>query len=93
MQLGRRMAINTVVQGSAADLIKTAMVQLHRRIRDEGRAMKMLLQIHDELVVEAPESQADEEAAVLVETMTGAMDLSVPLKVELARGGNWYDAK
>ncbi len=93
MQLGRRMAINTAVQGSAADLIKTAMVQLHRRIRAEDRPMKMLLQIHDELVVETPQSQADEEAAVLVETMTGAMDLSVPLKVELARGRNWYDAK
>ena len=91
--LGKRMAINTVVQGSAADLIKIAMVRLHRRIRDERRPLKMLLQIHDELVFEVPRDAADAEAKIVRDEMTRAMELSVPLKVELATGSNWFESK
>ncbi|MBI1336833.1 MAG: DNA polymerase I [Phycisphaera sp.] len=92
-QLGQRLAINTVVQGSAADLIKLAMVNLHRRIERESLPLKMLLQIHDELVLECPGSDADAMKAVVIEEMTGAMKLKVPLRVEAAAGSSWYDAK
>jgi len=91
--LGRRMAINTVVQGSAADLIKQAMVNLHRRIKGEQRSMKMLLQIHDELVFELPASAVEAEAEAIREEMAEAMDLTVPLKVEMAWGPNWMETK
>ncbi len=92
-QLGRRMAINSVVQGSAADLIKQAMVNLHAEIVRQGLPMKMLLQIHDELVVEAPEAEVAAMAKVMRDQMQGAMSLSVPLKVELSHGRNWMEAK
>ena len=91
--LGERLAINSVVQGSAADLIKLAMVNLHRRIQDDALPMKMLLQIHDELVVECPADQADAMSQIVVDEMENAMQLTVPLKVEPGRGTNWFDAK
>ncbi|MFA7237194.1 MAG: DNA polymerase I [Phycisphaeraceae bacterium] len=91
--LGERMAINTVVQGSAADLIKLAMVKLHRRIIDERLPMKMLLQIHDELVFETPADKAEQMAAIVRSEMTDAMKLSVPLKVDVHWAGNWFEAK
>lgn len=93
VQLGRRIAINTVVQGSAADLIKIAMVNLHRRIQTENRPMKMLLQIHDELVFEIPQEHLETEAAVIRHEMESAMQLITPLKVDIAWGENWYEAK
>ncbi|MEL7239240.1 MAG: DNA polymerase, partial [Planctomycetota bacterium] len=91
--LGERLAINSVVQGSAADLIKLAMVDLHRRIAEEDLPMRMLLQIHDELVVEAPQADAQQAAAVVTEVMQGAMDLKVPLVAEAGIGPDWHDAK
>ncbi len=91
--LGERLAINTVVQGSAADLIKLAMVNLHRRIEDESLSLRMLLQIHDELVLEAPAAQAEPMSAVVREAMEGAMELRVPLKAEVGVGPDWYSAK
>jgi DNA polymerase-1 len=93
VQFGRRIAINTVVQGSAADLIKIAMVRLHRRIREESRPMRMLLQIHDELVFEVPTEHVETEAAIIREEMEAAMDLVAPLKVDISWGENWYEAK
>jgi DNA polymerase-1 len=92
-QLGERLAINSVVQGSAADLIKLAMVNLHRRIVSESLPMKMLLQIHDELVFESPADKADEAAAIIRHEMEHAMDLSVPLKVDIGAGPDWFNAK
>ena len=91
--LGERLAINTAVQGSAADLIKLAMVRLHRRIRDENLPMKLLLQIHDELVVEAPQDRADEMAAIVRDEMQNAMTLKAPLKVDIGIGADWFNAK
>ncbi|HWE04154.1 MAG TPA: DNA polymerase I [Tepidisphaeraceae bacterium] len=88
-----RMAINSVVQGSAADLIKKAMVNIHRRLKRENRPSRMLLQVHDELVFETPREHADSEAAMIREEMEGAMTLSIPLKVEVGWGKNWYEAK
>ena len=91
--LGERLAINSVVQGSAADLIKVAMVNLHRRLVGAGHPGRILLQIHDELVLEAPKEEADRVQAMTVQAMEGAMDLAVPLSVDAGRGVSWYDAK
>jgi DNA polymerase-1 len=91
--LGERLAINTVVQGSAADLIKLAMVAVHRRIESQRLPLKLLLQIHDELVLESPIEVAREMAEVVREEMVGAMKLSVPLKVGVGLGPSWYEAK
>jgi DNA polymerase-1 len=88
-----RLAINSVVQGSAADLIKQAMVNISRRIHRERRPSKMLLQIHDELVFEIPSDDVPAEREMIVEEMTGAIKLSVPLKVDVGIGDNWMDAK
>ena len=91
--LGERMAINSVVQGSAADLIKLAMIDLSRRLPEKFPEAKMLLQIHDELVFEAPRKQAEAVRAFVVERMEHAMDLEVKLVVESACSENWIDVK
>ncbi|MBV9867665.1 MAG: DNA polymerase I [Abitibacteriaceae bacterium] len=91
--LGERLAINSVVQGSAADLIKLAMVNVQRRIDRDQLPMKLLLQIHDELVLEAPEAIAREQAAIVCQEMERAMPLRVPLQAECGVGKNWLEAK
>ncbi len=88
-----RFAVNTVIQGSAADLIKVAMIRLHARITDERLPLRVLLQVHDELVCETPRSDADAMTEIVRTVMTGAMDLRVPLKVDVATGENWLEAK
>ncbi|RKU20177.1 DNA polymerase I [Candidatus Poribacteria bacterium] len=91
--LGERLAINTVVQGSAADLMKAAMVHVQHRIDKDKLPLKMLLQIHDELVLETPEALAAEHAAIVCEEMEKAMSLRVPLRTEAGIGDNWMIAK
>ena len=91
--LGERLAINTVVQGSAADLMKAAMVYVQRRIDTDKLPMKMLLQIHDELVLETPEPLAEEHAEIVCEEMENAMSLLVPLQTEAGIGDDWMTAK
>jgi DNA polymerase-1 len=91
--LGERLAINTVIQGSAADLIKLAMVRLHERLEREGTGARMLIQVHDELVLETPKAHADAAVRATVEEMQGAIALRVPLKVEAALGPNWLEGK
>jgi DNA polymerase I len=91
--LAERTAINTVIQGSAADLIKRAMILLDRSLRDQGLQARMLLQIHDELVFEAPADEVPRLAAVVQKEMTSALDLKVPLKVDIAAGLNWLDVE
>ena len=91
--LGERLAINTVVQGSAADLMKAAMVHVQHRIDKDQLPLKMLLQIHDELVLETPEALAAEHAAIVCEEMEKAMSLRVPLRTEAGIGDNWMIAK
>ena len=91
--LGERLAINSVVQGTAADMIKVAMVNLHARIQREKLPMRMLLQIHDELVCETPAAEAERCGAVMRAEMESAMSLKVPLKVEVGVGTDWFDAK
>ncbi|MBN1554623.1 MAG: DNA polymerase I [Phycisphaerae bacterium] len=88
-----RLAINSVVQGSAADLIKQAMVNISQTITADKRPSKMLLQIHDELVFEIPADQIKSEQSMIIKKMTGAIELAVPLKVDVGVGDNWMDAK
>ena len=88
-----RMAINSVVQGSAADLIKLAMRKVYLRLEQEKRPSRMLLQVHDELVFETPANAAEADAAIIREEMTAAMKLDVPLKVEIGWGKNWQEVK
>ena len=85
--------MNTPVQGTAADLIKLAMVHVHDRLEREVPSAKLLLQVHDELIVEVPLADADAAAKVLQEEMLGVAELSVPLTADVNRGETWYDAK
>ncbi|HEY1628227.1 MAG TPA: DNA polymerase I [Tepidisphaeraceae bacterium] len=88
-----RVAINSVVQGSAADLIKMAMNNVYHRLRRENRPSKMLLQVHDELVFETPMEHAESDAEAIRQEMCGAMKLKVPLKVEVGWAKNWQEVK
>ena len=88
----RRMAVNAPIQGTAADLIKLAMVRLHRRLREEGLQARMILQVHDELVFEAPEREVPTLVPAVREIMSTAMDLTVPLVVDVKVGDNWDEA-
>ncbi len=91
--LGTRLAMNTPIQGTAADIIKIAMVRTFERLRQEVPGAKLILQVHDELIIECPEELADRASEVLQQTMESACSLSVPLIAEVHRGKNWYDAK
>lgn len=88
---GERTATNSPIQGSAADLIKMSMIRLHERLA--GTNAHMLLQVHDELLIEASEADAEEIGRVVREEMEGAVELDVPLRVDLGIGRNWYDCK
>lgn len=87
--IAERMALNAPIQGSAADLIKRAMLAVDKRLEAEGLASRQILQVHDELVVEAAPGEADAVEAILREEMAGAGELSVPLDVNVGRGTNW----
>lgn len=91
--LPERTAINTVIQGSAADLIKLAMIAIHRQLRDERLAARMILQIHDELVFEAPPEELEPLAALVRREMTTVLPLDVPLKVDVKSGRNWAEVE
>jgi DNA polymerase I len=82
-----------VIQGSAADLIKLAMLAIYRRLRAENRRTRMLLQIHDELVFEAPPEEVDVISKMIVEEMARVMELRVPLRVDLNTGRNWAECE
>jgi len=88
-EAAERMAINTPIQGSAADLIKMAMIRVDREFRDAGMEARLILQVHDELIVEAPEREAAGSERILKEAMEGVAKLSVPLTVSVSRGKNW----
>lgn len=92
-EFAKRTAINTVVQGSAADLIKVAMVHVHEHIKKNSPQVKLLLQIHDELVFELPEAQVDEHAQWISQLMSQAIPLSVPITVDIAWGKSWLESK
>ncbi len=91
--LGERIAVNTVIQGSAADLIKRAMVDIHRELHAGGHPSRMLLQVHDELVFETPREAVQAEAEMIRTRMSGALPLDVPITVDLNWGANWLESK
>ena len=88
-----RTAMNTPIQGTAADIIKVAMVALDQAIRQRGLQARLLLQVHDELILEAHQEEITILEDLVPEVMEGAVSLSVPLKVEAASGSNWYQLK
>lgn len=89
----KRMAINAPIQGTAADLMKIAMIAVEGRLAAENPRARLILTVHDELIIEAPEGDAEAVAAVVKEEMEGAASLTVPLEVDLGMGATWYDAK
>ena len=92
-EFGKRAAMNTPVQGTAADIIKLAMVRIDRALREAGLKSRLILQVHDELLLECPPEEADRAAELLREAMEGAITLEVPLVAEVHRGENWAEAK
>jgi DNA polymerase I len=91
-QFAERIAVNAPIQGTAADLIKAAMINIHRRIEKENRKTRLILQIHDELVFEVPEDEIEEMKRVVREEMEGVTELRIPLKVDIGTGKNWAEA-
>jgi DNA polymerase-1 len=88
-----RTAMNTPIQGSAADIIKKAMIDMAERLREEGLKTRLLLQVHDELIFEAPKDEIEKLKKIVPDVMENAVELTVPLKVDYAYGPTWYDAK
>jgi len=91
--LGERLAVNTVMQGTAADVIKVAMVRIRDRLLREGRASRLVLQVHDELLLEVPEVETSAVRELVRAEMVGAYPLDPPLAVEVGVGDTWADAK
>ncbi|HET6945924.1 MAG TPA: DNA polymerase I [Gaiellaceae bacterium] len=91
--LGERLAVNSVMQGTAADIIKVAMVRIHHRLQDEGRGSRLVLQVHDELLVEAPDAEVSTVKELVREEMCNAYPLDPPLAVDVGAGDDWNEAK
>ena len=85
--------MNAPVQGTAADIIKLAMVRVHDALRAQGLASRLILQVHDELIVEAPAEECEQVAALLRDCMENVAELSVPLTAEVKTGSSWYETK
>lgn len=92
-QFGERIAMNSPIQGTAADIIKIAMIHVERRLREENLDSRLILQIHDELLIETKESEIEKVKEILEHEMVTAVELSVPLIAEVKQGNNWYEAK
>ena len=90
---GERAAMNTPVQGTAADIIKLAMVRVHGALKKEGLKARLILQVHDELLIEAPREEEETVARILRECMEQVYALKVPLVAEVKTGESWYDTK
>ncbi|MCL2694909.1 MAG: DNA polymerase, partial [Clostridiales bacterium] len=90
---GERVAMNMPIQGSAADIIKLAMIAVHRELARGGFAARLILQVHDELIVDAPEAEAEAVAKLMTDCMCGVAQLAVPLHAEVKMGKSWYDTK
>ena len=87
------MALNTPIQGSAADILKKAMVEIYEEFKKRGLKSKMLIQVHDELVFNVLNDELDEVSKIVRDVMEHTIELSVPLKVDIEYGNNWYEAK
>ena len=91
--LGERLAVNSVMQGTAADVIKVAMIRIHDRLRTEGRSARLVLQVHDELLLEVPETEVSAVRELVRGEMCGAYPLDPPLAVDVGVGDDWNEAK
>ena len=87
------MALNTPIQGTSADILKMAMIKIDKLLTENNYKSKMLLQVHDELIFDVPENELDKITELIRDTMENIYKLSVPLKVEINYGKNWYEAK
>jgi DNA polymerase I len=90
-KFAERTAINAPIQGTAADLIKVAMIRIFNRMRSEQYKARMILQVHDELIFEAPEQEIEPLRDLVTSGMEGVLEMSVPLKVDISWGGNWSE--
>ena len=90
-KFGERVAMNSPIQGSAADIIKIAMLNVSKRLNESDIDAKLILQVHDELIIEARADQAEEAALILKEEMENAVQLPIPLTVDLSIGDRWYE--
>ena len=90
---GERIAMNSPIQGTAADIMKIAMLRVKKALKEQGLKAKILLQIHDELLLEAPKEEAEQVAKLLQKEMMAVATLTVPLSVEVKIGENWYETK
>ena len=90
---GKRAAMNAPIQGAAADIIKIAMVKVYNRLKAEKLDARLILQVHDELIIESRDSDSDKAQAILKEEMENAVNLAVPMSVDVNAGHSWYDAK
>jgi len=91
-EFAKRTAVNTPIQGTAAELIKVAMINIWRKLRDGGYRTRMIMQVHDELVFEAPKSEVNAMKRLVKEEMEGALSLDVPIKADIGVGSNWLEA-
>ena len=91
-KFGERIALNTPIQGSAADIIKIAMVKTYKKLKDQGLKSKLVLQVHDELIIETHEDEVDQVKTLLKETMEKAVDLKSDIRVDLSTGRSWYES-
>ena len=90
---GKRAAMNAPIQGAAADIIKIAMVRVYKKLREEDLDARLILQVHDELIIEAAEKDKERAEKILKDEMENAVKLSVPMTVDVNSGRSWYEAK
>ena len=91
-QASERVAINAPVQGTAADIMKIAMIDMHRSIQESRVEAKLILQVHDELILDTPKNEIDDVIKLITSSMMGAADLDVPLEIDVGIGDNWDQA-
>ena len=91
--MGERMALNTPIQGSSADIMKMAMIEVYKKIKENKLESKLILQVHDEIIIDAKQEEVDTLKKILKDAMENIVKISVPLKIDINEGKNWYDAK
>ena len=92
-QSGERMALNTPIQGTSADIIKKAMVLIHNKLKEKNLKSKLIIQVHDELVFDCLKEEQETVTEIMKDVMENVIKLKVPLKIDIAYGNNWYEAK